>query len=72
MRVLVVGSGLAGLTTAYLLRREDIEVWLIEKVGFSFALRILIRNMNIVHQIGFPFCFSRYSDPVMFIIYSTT
>jgi glycine/D-amino acid oxidase-like deaminating enzyme len=31
-RVAVVGSGLAGLATAYLLRREGAEVWLIEKV----------------------------------------
>ena len=28
----VIGSGLAGLTTAYLLRQEGVEVWLIEKV----------------------------------------
>lgn len=32
-RVAVIGSGLAGLTTAYLLRREGVEVWLIEKVS---------------------------------------
>lgn len=32
-RVAIIGSGLAGLTTAYLLRREGCEVWLIEKVS---------------------------------------
>jgi hypothetical protein len=32
LRVAVVGSGLAGLTTAYLLRREGCQVYLIEKV----------------------------------------
>lgn len=32
LRVAVVGSGLAGLTTAYLLRREGVEVYLIERV----------------------------------------
>ena len=32
-RVVVIGSGLAGLTTAYLLRAEECEVWLIEKVS---------------------------------------
>jgi glycine/D-amino acid oxidase-like deaminating enzyme len=31
-RVAVIGSGLAGLTTAYLLVREGFEVFLIEKV----------------------------------------
>jgi flavin-dependent dehydrogenase len=30
--VAVIGSGLAGLTTAYILRREGCEVYLIEKV----------------------------------------
>jgi glycine/D-amino acid oxidase-like deaminating enzyme len=32
-RVAVIGSGLAGLTTAYLLKREGVEVWIIEKVS---------------------------------------
>jgi len=36
-RVAVIGSGLAGLTTAYLLRREGVEVWLIEKVCSNAA-----------------------------------
>lgn len=31
-RVAIVGSGLAGLTTAYLLVREGADVWLIDKV----------------------------------------
>lgn len=31
-RVAVVGSGLAGLTAAYLLRKEGADVWLVEKV----------------------------------------
>ncbi|ORY35873.1 hypothetical protein BCR39DRAFT_512746 [Naematelia encephala] len=40
LRVAVVGSGLAGLTTAYLLCREGCQVWLIEKserIGFHSA-----------------------------------
>ncbi|KAI9633634.1 uncharacterized protein MKK02DRAFT_34559 [Dioszegia hungarica] len=39
-RVAVIGSGLAGLTTAYLLKREGVEVWIIEKsdrLGFHSA-----------------------------------
>ena len=32
-RVLVIGSGLAGLTTAYLLRREGLEVFVVEKAS---------------------------------------
>jgi len=31
-RVAVIGSGLAGLTTAYLLRQKGVTVYLIEKV----------------------------------------
>jgi glycine/D-amino acid oxidase-like deaminating enzyme len=31
-RVAVVGSGLAGLTSAYLLAKEGADVWLIDKV----------------------------------------
>jgi len=34
-RVAVIGSGLAGLTTAYLLRQRGITVYLIEKVSTS-------------------------------------
>jgi flavin-dependent dehydrogenase len=37
-RVAVVGSGLAGLAAAYLLRREGADVWLIEKVRHVLAL----------------------------------
>ncbi|WVQ70536.1 hypothetical protein IAR50_000055 [Cryptococcus sp. DSM 104548] len=44
MKVAVIGSGLAGLTTAYLLRKEDVEVYLIERspvLGFhSESLQI--------------------------------
>ena len=32
-RVAVIGSGLAGLTTAYLLRQQGVTVYLIEKVS---------------------------------------
>lgn len=32
-RVAVIGSGLAGLTTAYLLRQKGVTVYLIEKVS---------------------------------------
>lgn len=38
--VAVIGSGLAGLTTAYLLRREGCEVWLIEKVRPNRAFAV--------------------------------
>lgn len=34
-KVLVVGSGLAGLTSAYLLRQEGCEVYLVEKVLYA-------------------------------------
>jgi flavin-dependent dehydrogenase len=33
-RVAVIGSGLAGLTTAYLLRQRGLVVYLIEKVSY--------------------------------------
>lgn len=32
-KIAVIGSGLAGLTTAYLLAEAGLDVWLIEKVG---------------------------------------
>lgn len=34
-KVAVIGSGLAGLTTAYLLSEAGLEVWLVEKVRYS-------------------------------------
>ena len=34
-KVAVIGSGLAGLTTAYLLSEAGLEVWLVEKVCYS-------------------------------------
>lgn len=34
-RVAVIGSGLAGLTIAYLLRQRGVTVYLIEKVSTS-------------------------------------
>jgi hypothetical protein len=37
LRIAVIGSGLAGLTTAYLLRMEGVEVYLLERV----CLRLL-------------------------------
>jgi len=37
-RVAVIGSGLAGLTTAYLLRQRGITVYLIEKVSNKWIM----------------------------------
>lgn len=40
-RFAVIGSGLAGLTAAYLMRQEGMEVWLIEKVRSYFLQKVL-------------------------------
>ncbi|WVQ86007.1 hypothetical protein IAT38_008175 [Cryptococcus sp. DSM 104549] len=49
MRVAVIGSGLAGLTTSYLLRRQGVEVWLLErspKLGFHSESVEVIQEVN--------------------------
>lgn len=50
LRVAVIGSGLAGLTTAYLLRLKGVEVYLIEKVGRGFSLLVNNRCCNQMGQ----------------------
>lgn len=46
-RVAVIGSGLAGLTTAYLLRLKGVTVYLIEKVCLTLMFRILRQGYTV-------------------------
>ena len=46
-RVAVIGSGLAGLSTAYLLRQRGITVYLIEKVS-QFIGHFVIRDDDMI------------------------
>lgn len=63
LRVAVVGSGLAGLTTAYLLRQRGVTVFLIEKVRPSFGLPssyCLLTRGDLVREAGLSLVIYRY------------